>query len=176
MADYGRIETHRSCHIPCTSDNGHRPPLPKISRATAASAAAAEDHDDSSNKRRMTDDDESQCRRNCLGTRNRSERHQLVGLQTIETNELEQTHEITATAATTTEECPCERITLELEDWSTCLIEDQRRSCGAGTRYRRRKCIVTSTGQLAPLRSVAKNKFEHPTTSLLSSSPLVLSE
>jgi hypothetical protein len=94
-------------------------------------------------------DDESQCRRNCLGTR-RSERHRL---QSTETNELEQqdeTYEITAI----TEECPCERITLELEDWSTCLIEDQRRSCGAGTRYRRRKCIVTSTSQLAPLRSV----------------------
>ena len=176
MDDYRRIETHRSCHIPCKSDNGHRPPLPKISRATAAAAAAAaEDHDDSSNKRRMTDDvDESQCRRNCLGTRNRSERHQsTVRLQqSTETNELEQTHEITATAANT-EECPCERITLELEDWSTCLIEDQRRSCGAGTRYRRRKCIVTSTGQLAPLRSVAENKFKHPTTSLLSS-PLLL--
>ena len=74
-----------------------------------------------------------------MGTRRRA-------IESI-TNELEKEEE-----EIQMEECPCERITLELEDWSTCLIEDQRRSCGAGTRYRRRKCVVTSTGQLAPLR------------------------
>ena len=51
------------------------------------------------------------------------------------------------------EDCPCERVTLELEDWSTCIIEeDHARSCGRGKQFRRRKCIVTATGQLAPLQ------------------------
>ena len=54
---------------------------------------------------------------------------------------------------TLTEDCPCERVTLELEDWSTCLMEeDHARSCGRGKQFRRRKCIVTATGQLAPLQ------------------------
>ena len=56
---------------------------------------------------------------------------------------------------TLTEDCPCERVTLELEDWSTCLMEeDHARSCGRGKQFRRRKCIVTATGQLAPLQWV----------------------
>lgn len=51
------------------------------------------------------------------------------------------------------EDCPCERVTLELEDWSTCLMdEDHARICGRGKQFRRRKCIVTATGQLAPLQ------------------------
>lgn len=50
------------------------------------------------------------------------------------------------------EDCPCEPVTLQLEDWSACLIEDRVRGCGRGRQYRRRKCTVTATGQLAPLQ------------------------
>ena len=126
MDDYKRIEIHRACHIPCIGTS-----------ATAAAAKVRPQHSDDNGSSRMTDG--SKCRRNCMGTRRRA-------IESI-TNELEKEEE-----EIQMEECPCERITLELEDWSTCLIEDQRRSCGAGTRYRRRKCVVTSTGQLAPLR------------------------
>ena len=48
------------------------------------------------------------------------------------------------------EECPCQRLTLEAESWSPCLVQDQR-SCGPGRQYRRRKCTLSATGQLAPL-------------------------
>ena len=58
-------------------------------------------------------------------------------------------------AASEKEKCPCERITLTYEDWSSCLLQDHLRQCGQGQQQRRRKCVITATSQLAPIPYVS---------------------
>nr|CAH0103778.1 unnamed protein product [Daphnia galeata] len=92
----------------------------------------------------------SLCPRNCIGTRS------ISGSNRDECDDGDDDAETKLA-----EDCPCERVTLELEDWSTCIIEeDHARSCGRGKQFRRRKCIVTATGQLAPLHWCNEEDFE----------------
>lgn len=89
------------------------------------------------------------CPRNCIGTRRN--RNHLIGRSDEENGCVAQHSE---------EDCPCERITLQSEDWSSCLLQDHLRPCGSGQQFRRRKCLVTSISQLAPIPWCNEEDYE----------------
>lgn len=132
MDEYRQLETYRECHVACQRDAN-----------STASSACQHEH---------VMETRSLCPRNCIGTRS------ISGGKKIDCDEDGHGNGIEKTSI---EDCPCERVTLELEDWSACLMEeDHARSCGRGKQFRRRKCIVTATGQLAPLHWCNEEDFE----------------
>jgi len=98
-----------------------------------------------------TSADEGLCPRNCIGAR--LHRNHVIGGGSVGENMCDE-------AASEKEKCPCERITLTYEDWSSCLLQDHLRQCGQGQQQRRRKCVITATSQLAPIPWCNEEDYE----------------